>query len=254
MKCFVLKPTALVASLFMLIPVVAAGQILPPTAGYSVDVAFSDSLGQRMGAINNLEQQLEERFRENRHYAKSPREAGSQRFAATLTAGTEWAGERLIGEISEFSLDNLVKALVAYNVNRAAPEFGGRIEITIDALKLSNASIAFLESFQSYAAGRVKVIAADGDVLLDREIRANLVTNPTVDRAYKGPALAFAETDPSRRVGPTLAYFVEQALERVWPDDADAIVGPVIVRISGPHESLTGHGPANGARAAVLDR
>ena len=222
-----MRSIALAMGLLALIPTSAAAEILPQTDGYSVDVSFSDNLQARMASINSLEQRLEARFRENRHYAKSPRDAGSQRFAESRTAGTEWAGERLIGDVSDFTLDNLVKALVAYNVNRAAPEFGGRIEIGIDELKLTNPSIAFLESFQSYAEGRVKVTDADGNVLFDENVRTNLVVDSTVDTSYGGPELAFAETDPSQRVGPALAYFVERALERAWPELKSDIVGPV---------------------------
>lgn len=221
-----------------LLPGVAGAQIVPPMEGYSVEVTFSNGLERRMGSINNMEQRFEERFRKNRHYAKSPRDAGTQRFAESRTAGTEWAGERLIGEPSEFTLENLVKALVAYNVNRAVPDFEGRIEIDIAMLKLSNPSVAFLESFQSYAVGHITVTNEDGSVRFDDAVRANLVIDTTVNSAYDGPELAFIEVDPSKRVGPTLAYFVQRALEKAWPDHANEIVGPIIVRISGPNESL----------------
>lgn len=233
-----MRSTALVICLLVLVPAAASAQVLPPMDGFSVEVTFSKSLERRMASINALEQRLEERFRQSRHYARSPRDAGSQRFAESRTSGTQWAGERLVGEVSDFTLDNLVKAMVAYNVDRAAPDFSGRIEIEIDALKLTNPSIAYLESFQSYAEGRVKVTDADGNVLFDKEVRTNLVINSTVDASYDGPELAFAETDPSRRVGPTLAYFVERALERVWPAQKSDIVGPVIIRVSGPNERV----------------
>ena len=127
---------------------------------------------------------------------------------------------------------------MAYNVNRAAPDFGGRIEIHIDELKLTNPAIAFLESFQSYAEGRVKVTAGDGNVLFDKKVRTNLVIDSTVDPSYDGPGLAFGETDPSQRVGPTLAYFVERALGRTWPERNSEFVGPVVIRVSGPDERV----------------
>ncbi|MBL37775.1 MAG: hypothetical protein CMP07_05140 [Xanthomonadales bacterium] len=233
-----MRSIALAIGLLALIPTFATAEILPQTEGYSVEVTFSDNLQQRMASINGLEQRLEARFRENRHYATSPREAGSQRFAKSRTEGTEWAGERLIGDVSDFTLDNLLEALVAYNVNRAAPDFEGRIEIHIDELKLTNPSIAFLESFQSYAEGRVKVTDADGNVLFDEKVRTNLVIDSTVDTSYDGPELAFAETDPSQRAGPTLAYFVGRALKRAWPERKSEIVGPVIIRVSGPNERV----------------
>jgi len=233
-----MKSTALMIGLCTLLCGSAGAQILPSMEGYRVQVEFSDGLERRMTSINNIEQRFEERFRENRYDAESPRGAGTQRFAKNKTAGTEWAGERLIGDVSDFTLENLFKAMVAYNVNRAVPDFGGHIEIQIDRLKLSNPSIAFLESFDSYARGRVKVTASDGSVRLDDRISANLVTDSTVSSSFDGPELAFVETDPPRRVGPTLAFFVERALTKAWPEHADQFVGPVVVRISGPNERV----------------
>jgi len=127
---------------------------------------------------------------------------------------------------------------VAHNVNRPLPDFAGSIEIHTARLQLSNPSIAFLESFQSYAVGRLKVVDSGGSVVFDDKVRANLVVDTTVDSSHDGPELAFAETDPSRRVGPTLAYFVKRALQQAWPGRQDAFVGPIIVRVSGPDERV----------------
>ena len=96
-----MKSVALAVGMLLFIPMTSAAEILPPIEGYSVEVTFSDKLQERMASINSLEQRLEARFRENRHYAKSPRGAGSQRFAKNRTAGTEWAGERLIDDVSD---------------------------------------------------------------------------------------------------------------------------------------------------------
>jgi len=233
-----MKSVALAISMFCFIPISAEADVRPPMEGYAVEVRFSGQLQSRMASIDRHEQTLEERFRDHRHYAGSAREAGTQRFAETRTAGTEWAGERLVGDVSGFTLNNLVKALVAYNVNRAVPDFAGRIEIEIDGLKLTNPAIAFLESFQSYAEGRVKVTDAEGNVVFDNDVKINLVIDSSVDTAHDGPELAFAETDPSRRVGPILAYFVERALERAWPEHKSEIVGPVIIRVSSPNERV----------------
>lgn len=216
----------------------AQAQIKPPMDGYEVSITYSGGLERRMESINNMEQTFEDRFRERRNDSRTFREAGTQRFAKTRTEGTEWAGERLIETVEGFTLDNLIKAMVAYNINRVAPDFRGKVEIGIDRLKISNHNMAFLNSFQSYASGRIKVTDSGGAVLYDDKVTANLVINPTVDRSYDGPDLAFGETEPSNRVGPTLAYFVERALRKVWPDNKDDIRGPIIVRISGPNERV----------------
>ena len=233
-----MKTSVAMIGLVLLFSSGAWAQILPPMEGYSVEVGFSEALERRMTSINNVEQRLEERFRRNRHDAYSPREAGTQRFAKNRTEGTEWAGERLIGEVSDFTLQNLVKAMLAYNINRAVPDFRGQIEIQVDRLQLSNPPIAFLDSFQSYAIGRIEVTDSDGSVLFDDKVTANLVVDTTVDTSYDGPELAFVETDPSKRVGPTLAYFVKRALQQAWPEPEDDFVGPTIVRVSGPNERV----------------
>lgn len=216
----------------------AGAQILPPMEGYEVDVSFSDALQERMTSINNLEQRYEERFREHRNSRGPGTRAGTQRFAEQRTGGTEWAGERLIAEVSGFTVENLVKAMVAYNINRVAPAFGGRVDIHIDELRLSNPSLAFLDGTRSAAAGTVRITDANGYLLLDERVQADLVVQPTVDTRYQGPEFAFIETEPPRRVGPTLAQFVERALEQAWPDRADELAGPIIVRISGPGDRL----------------
>jgi len=216
----------------------AGAQILPPMEGYRVDVSFSDALQERMASINNLEQRYEERFREHRNSRGPGARAGSQRFAEQRTGGTEWGGERLIAEVSGFTVENLVKAMVAYNINRIAPGFGGRVDIRIDELRLSNPPLAFLESTRSAAAGTVRITDANGYLMLDERVEADLIERPTVNTDYDGPELAFIETEPARRVGPTLAQFVERALEQAWPDRADEIAGPIIVRLSGPGDRL----------------
>jgi len=231
--------TVLAISLCVLAqPAIAGAQIVPSADSYSVDVKFPEGVERRMLSINNLEQNFEERFREDRNDGTTLSRTGTQRFAASQTAGTEWAGERLIGDVSDYTLDNLVKSMVAYNINRAVPDFSGSIELTIERFKLSNPSIAILEWSESYARGRIKVTNADGRVLFDDTVRADLVVDTTVDSAYEGPELAFVETDPSKRVGPTLAYFIERALEQVWPEHAEDFVGPVIVRVSQPNETV----------------
>jgi len=205
---------------------------------FDLAVTFSDKLQSRMAVINHSEQLAEKRFRDDHTAARTFPASGTQRFAALDTASAEWAGERLIGDVSKYTLENLVRAMTAYNVTRAAPDFNGRIELTIDRLHLSNPNVALLEGPNSYARGRIRVLHADGNLLHESKVHANLVIQPTTDRAYNGPKLAFSEIDPSKRVGPTLAQFVERALEQAWPERKRDIVGPVIVRISDPNETL----------------
>ncbi|RMD90879.1 MAG: hypothetical protein D6807_00845 [Alphaproteobacteria bacterium] len=227
---------ATVAAVLIAMP--AGATIAPPMNGYSVEVVFSPKLAKNMERINRVEQTLEKRFRKNGTDRPNPRETAVHRFAKNQTEGTVWAGERLIPDVDEYTVENLVKALTADNINRAVPDFRGTIRYEIRSIKTSDHSVALLRGVSSYVIGKVSLIDSDGKVLRTEKISANLVVDPTVDTSYKGPKYAFLETEDSDRVGPVLSYFVEKALERLWPDRKDEIHGPVLVRVSGPNETI----------------
>jgi len=210
----------------------------PDVAKESIEVVFSDSISQALERVNHVERILEERFRKFRHTQRSHRSAGVFRFSRTLTDGTRWANETLIPELENYTVVNLMKALTADNLARAVPDFEGRILYRINRLKIENHDVSFLNGPSSYMTGEVVAHGPDGEVIGAYDVSANLVVNPTIDREYTGPEYAFFQTDPTQRVGPTAAYFVEKALERVWPDKEDEIHGPIIIRVSGPDERV----------------
>ncbi len=216
----------------------ASAAIAPKMEGYRVEVEFSPAVARKLDQINRVERTLEERFRKNRTDRVVPRSAGVLRFARGQTEGTVWATERLIPDLEDFTVSNLVKALAADNINRANPGFQGTVRLRIDHMKIANHNVAFLSGPSSYVIGTVSLVAPDGKVLRTEKVSANLVVDHTVDTSYKGPKYAFMETQDTNRVGPALAYFVEKALERLWPDRKDRIHGPVIVRVSGPNEQI----------------
>ena len=222
----------------MLAAMPAAAQIAPETKNYSVEVGYSDSLNKVIDRVNRVEQVMEERFRKYRHTQRSHRAAGIFRFAEAKTAGTRWANETLIPKVDEYTVTNLIKALTADNINRASPEFEGAVMYDISRFKVTNHDVAIMNGSSSYIIGRVVVVNADGSPIFAEDVTVNLVVDPTTDNSYKGPKYAFFETDPANRVGPTIAYFVERALEKIWPDKKDEIHGPVIIRVSGPQERI----------------
>ncbi len=205
-----------------------------------VEVSYDAPLADKVETIDRAEQRLEERFRKNRYYARSFREAGVLRNTKTRFARVRWANEQLIENVEDYTLDNLIAAITRYNLRRALPDFAGTVRYRIRSIKVDNHDVALLRGVSSYVLGSIEVVDAKGSVVgRADDISANLVVDYTVDNAYSGPKLAFAETDEHNRVGPTIAYFVKKALSAVWPDHRKDFVGPIIVRIAGPNEHIS---------------
>ncbi len=202
--------------------------------GVLVEVDFSKRLNRVMGAINRVERIREERFRMNR-MDDAPSTRSVQRFARSETAGTRWAGETLIPDLADYTVENLVRAFTLANLERAVPDFRGRIRYKIERIKIDDHSVAAIVGATTFVKGKIVVRNAEGRKLFEKKIVANFVLRETLDRKYQGPGFAFAESDASDRVGPALATFVERALEAAWPEKADLIEGPIIIRLSGPN-------------------
>ncbi len=231
---------------------VAAGLMAAPamaqsdeTAGYlddsqvKVTVTFAKAIAGKLPQINQVEQALEKRFREHRYYARSYRQAGVFRNTRVSFSKVRWANELLIPTVEQYTLPNLIAAITRYEVKQAVPDFRGEVRYHIDALKVANHDVALLRGASSYVIGSVEVRDAAGKLVGKADkVSANLVVDYTVDSSYQGPHLAFAETDEHNRLGPTVTYFVSQALAKIWPEKADKFQRPIIVRISGPNEQV----------------
>ncbi len=205
-----------------------------------VEVTYEAPLADKVPVINAVEQMLEQRFRKNRYYARSFREAGIMRGTKSRFAKVKWANELLIKDVKDYTLDNLLAAITRYELKRALPDFSGIVRYHIRSIKVDNHDVALLRGASSYVIGSIVVEDAKGN-LVGRadDISANLVVDYTVDNSYSGPKLAFAQTDEHDRVGPTIAWFVKKALSAVWPEHKKDFVGPIIVRIAGPNEEIS---------------
>ncbi|RMF16195.1 MAG: hypothetical protein D6757_03155 [Alphaproteobacteria bacterium] len=209
------------------------------TQKVKVEVTYGQPLADKVAAIDAIEQMLEQRFRNNRYYARSYREAGILRNTRTRFAKVKWANELLIPDVKDYTLNHLIAAVTRYELDRALPDFEGTVRYHIKALKVDNHDVALLRGASSYVIGSVEVRDAKGNLVGKADdISANLVVDYTVDNSYSGPKLAFAETDEHNRVGPTVAWSVKKALSKVWPEHKKDFVGPIIVRISGPNEDI----------------
>jgi hypothetical protein len=187
-------------------------------AAIEVQVSLSATLQKQISRIDRNERIREARFRKHRHYdssaATSPR-----RFARARYRDVAWANELLISDAADYGVENLLAALVRESLSRADTDPGGAIiRIRLDKLQVKNHSVAVTGGSTNFAAGEILLVdPASGEVLRSLDLRAVLVTYPTVDLGYQGPDFAFEDSDPDRRVGPVLAYFVKKGLEGLYP-------------------------------------
>ena len=208
--------------------VIGLGGIASTAFAADVEVDFSSYLNGKMGALNRIEKDREERFRRNLDDAnitslKSPRRANVTRFG-----NVAWAGELLIPDLNNYTVENLTIALVKETLNRAGMgDVVGTIRLNIDRLRVQNHPISVLTASDSYVIGTLEHVDANGSVLKSTKVSANLVFNRTVDHNYQGPDYAFSSTDPVNRVGPALARFVQKGLENLFGDED--FVGPIVI-------------------------
>jgi len=181
-------------------------------------VVFEGYVGERIDALNALEQRYEERFRKFRHTDRGATRS-SFRLNKARFFKTEWAGERLIENVDDFTAEKLIQALVDYNLKRVDnPVDTSKLRFVVEELKTSNNNVAIFDGFQSYMTGRLEVFDAQGNISQSHDLSVNFVENPSVQRNYQGPDLFYFTTDPSLRVGPLFTQFVRKGLNKIYPD------------------------------------
>lgn len=195
--------------------VMFAGAALASAA--DVEVSLSPFLQGHAAKINSMEQKREALFRnfndDQRGSVKSAR-----RLARVLYKNARWAGAELIADVDDYTLKNLVAAMVEANLQAAGINNPGEtIRVELDRMRLANYSIAILNGPSSYVRGKMSRVDSAGRVIEEVAFTANLVIRFSSDRSYDGPDMAFADTDPDRRIGPVLSYFVKRGLEKLFP-------------------------------------
>lgn len=192
---------------------------LPARADADVEVTLSSRLEAMEARIDAIEQIREKRFRKYQHYdrnaARSPR-----RFANARYRDVAWANELLVPEVAAYGVRTLLSALVNESLNRAGADRSGmNIRVHLEKLHISDHPLARLHGSHSYASGSISLVdQASGQVVRSIEFTATPAVYPSIDLGYKGPDFAFEDTDPTRRIGPTLAYFVMKGLGELYED------------------------------------
>ncbi len=210
---------------------------LKPPAGVAITVSFSNKLARRMSAIDRVEQIMEERWRRHRITTASVRASITDRRHYAERKVSVYGGERLIPELDAYTTTNIIMAATVYNLRRAMPDFRGQIAYEIRKLKVARHPVAFLNGSHSYATGRVRIETADGRLLFERKIHAQLITDISPVYHYDGPRLPFIPSDADRRIAPVLTAFVERALKAAFPEKKDLIVGPIFSPFTAPEHN-----------------
>jgi hypothetical protein len=213
----------------------------------NVEVVFSGKLARNMDKLNSIEREREENFRKFYDDYRASLTETARRFDRVKFGNVAWAGETLVPNIENFTVENFLKALVQEDLRRAGFEnVDGTLRLQIDRIKVANHSLSFLSNSQdvdpviirdgttspvsnrdSYVMGSIQHLDANGNVVKSVKISANFVYDVTVDNDYQGPGFAFSVTDPSFRVGPALTRFVEKGLDTLF--GTDAFYGAVLV-------------------------
>ena len=129
----------------------------------------------------------------------------------------KWAGQSLIPNIADFTMENLTVALVSESLERAGmADLEGTIRLDIQRLKISRYSVSALRGNDTFVIGTIAHLDNAGNVLKSVKISTNLVVDRSVDTRYQGPDFAFFTQDSATRVGPALARFIEKGLESLF--------------------------------------
>ncbi len=203
-----------------------------------VVVIFRRDLAEHMAAIDRAERKLERRLRSWGSYEGVSSIRGRGR-TGDVHRRADWAGKRLIPDADEYSVKNLISAMVRYQIRRIIPDFRGYVRIVIDEMRVANHPVAYLRAGASYVRGSVEVVDYKGHTLgrLSADSGAARI-GYTVDPYYGGPDLLFPDEDVSTRVGPSLALFVARSFARIWPDKAEQLAAPLLYRGSGGSQAL----------------
>jgi len=182
-----------------------------------VDVNFSGRVASNMAAINQVEQTHEAYFREFYDAYQSNRVKSVTKFNESRLRNVNWAGQSLIPDMADFTVENLTTAMVSESLERAGMgDLAGTIRLTIKRMKVSDYSLSALRGNDTFVIGTIEHLDENGTVINSAKISTNLVFDRSVDINYQGPDFAFYAGDGKTRVGPALARFIEKGLESLF--------------------------------------
>jgi len=191
----------------------------------TVDVKFMGRLQDDMKRINKLELRREKYFRKHRG---ETRRHGVPRLAKSRYAKAEFAGERLIPVLEEYSFETLVRRAVVRDIHEMNLDVvPARVAVTLQQMRIADYSIAHYRSHSTVMTGTVEVFDAAGKRSGAVKLTWEMVPLFTTDQGYSGREYVFLRESAYVRVAPLTLGFLEKALEQIY-SGKDA-PGPVFI-------------------------
>lgn len=191
-----------------------------------VNVKFSPRIEKNLASLNQVEKKREVHFRQYREEGSSRVNTRNLNYARFAKA--EFAAERLIPNVEDFSIRAIAEAMAAHSlvsVENHNPDH--KLVVEIEDFFAANYPIAKFSSFSTRMKGRVSLLDAADKVIATKEISTTIIPHWSGNYSYSGPEYAFLEQSMDVRFAPVLAAFLKKGIERLYPD-AD-VPGPIFL-------------------------
>lgn len=196
-------------------------------AAMDVEVKLSPRIEKNLKSIDRIELRREAFFREYRVEGANRRPVGN--LNVNRFSETEFANERLIPDIDDFSFTNLASAMAEHSLEAAGGlQDDQKLLVEIDNFWVSNYSLNKFATFTTRMKGTVSLLDASGDVVASKDVDTALVPQFTQSWNYQGSEYAYLIDSANVRVSPIMANFIKKGIEGVYPE-AD-VPGPIFVR------------------------
>ena len=201
--------------------IAVVGFVVSPVAASAaqidVSVSFDEKLQRHIDRLNVLEKRREVYFRKHRG---ERRHGPPPRLARSRYGNIEYGVERLIPDVNDFSIENVIRRAVQRNLGlMELKNTPVRVTVHIEDVTIQNSPLARLSSFNTYMKGKMELFDSKGMSMGAVDITRNLFHNRSVDRYYDGPEYAFLAESAIVRIAPIALEFVERALERLYKNE-----------------------------------
>jgi len=191
----------------------------------TVEVEFKGRILNDLDRINQIEIRREKNFRK---YRSEQWRSRAPKLARARYAEAEFAVERLVPKLEEYSFETLIRRTILRDVDvMGLDEKPALIKVTLEQMRISDFSIARYRSTNSVMTGVVEAFNADGVRTGGVKLTWQMLPTYTHNNKYAGKEYVFLRESAHVRVAPLTIGFLEKALEQIYPGkDAP---GPVFI-------------------------